>query len=231
VGDGQVVTLQAKTQYPFEDTVRFTVSTAKPVSFPLYLRVPGWCERPALRINGRKTPVCAGPRTFLVIDRQWKNGDTAEVTLPMELKLRYWIRNGNLASVDRGPLTYSLKIGEKYVRHGGTDAWPAFEVYPTTPWNYALVLDADKPLGTQFEVKKKTWPQDNQPFEAQAAPIEIRAKAKKIPTWQPDSLGLVGDVGLSPLQSDEPTETVTLIPMGAARLRISAFPWNAANTD
>ena len=134
----------------------------------------------------------------------------------MELKLRYWIRNANTASVDRGPLTYALKIGEKYVRHGGTDAWPAFEVYPTTAWNYGLVLDADKPLDTQLEVKKKSWPKDNQPFEAQAAPIEIRAKAKRIPGWQPDSLGMVADVRPSPVQSDEPTETVTLIPMGAA---------------
>lgn len=225
VGTGQQVTIKAKTQYPFEDTVQFTVSTAQPVPFPLYLRVPGWCEKPALRINGKKTPVYAEPRTFLVLDRTWKQGDTVELTLPMELKLRYWIRNGNTASVDRGPLTYALKIGEKYVRHGGTDAWPAFEVYPTTAWNYGLVLDADKPLATQLEVKKKSWPKDNQPFAAQAAPIEIRAKAKRIPSWQPDSLGMVGDVQPSPVQSEEPAETVTLIPMGAARLRISAFPW------
>jgi hypothetical protein len=229
--DGQPVTLKAKTQYPFEDTVQFTVGTAKPVQFPLYLRVPGWCEKPSLRINGKKTPVYAGPRTFLVIDRKWKDGDTVELTLPMELKLRYWIRNGNTASVDRGPLTYSLKIGEKYVRYAGTDAWPAFEVYPTTAWNYGLVIDADKPLSTQFEVKKKGWPKDNQPFEAQAAPIEIRAKAKKIANWQPDPLGLIGEVQPSPVKSNEPTETVTLIPMGAARLRISAFPWIDTNID
>jgi hypothetical protein len=225
VGNGQLVTLTAKTQYPFEDTIQFTVGTAKSVQFPLYLRVPGWCEKPSLRINGKKTAVFAEPRTFLVIDRQWKDGDTVELTLPMELKLRYWIRNGNTASVDRGPLTYSLKIGEKYTRHGGTDAWPAFEVYPTTAWNYGLVIDADRPLTEQFEVKKKTWPKDNQPFEAQAAPIEIHAKARKIANWKPDTLGLIGEVQPSPVKSDEPTETVTLIPMGAARLRISAFPW------
>ncbi len=225
VGPGQSVTVTAKTQYPFEDTIQFAVSTAKPVAFPLYLRIPGWCEKPALRINGKKTPVFAEPRTFIVIDRTWKDGDTIELTLPMELKLRYWQRNGNCVSVDRGPLTYSLKIGEKYTRHGGTDAWPAFEVYPTTAWNYGLVIDADQPLDKQFEVRKKTWPKDNQPFEVQAAPLEIRAKAKKIPNWQPDSLGLIGEVQPSPVRSQEPVETVTLIPMGAARLRISAFPW------
>jgi DUF1680 family protein len=137
VGDGQQVTLKSTTLYPFEDTIQITVNTAKLVQFPLYLRIPGWCERPALRINGKKTVVYAEPRTFLVIDRKWRDGDTVELTLPMTLRLRYWLRNGNTVSVDRGPLTYALKIGEKYVRHGGTDAWPAFEVYPTTAWNSA----------------------------------------------------------------------------------------------
>jgi DUF1680 family protein len=225
VGEGQEVTLKSTTQYPFEDTIQFTVSTPKLVQFPLYLRIPGWCEEPALRINGKKTVAYAEPRTFLVIDRKWRPGDTVELTLPMALKLRYWIRNGNTVSVDRGPLTYALKIGEKYVRHGGTDAWPAFEVYPTTAWNYGLVIDAERPLDDQFEVRTKSWPQDNQPFEAQAAPIEIRAKARKIENWKPDALGLIGEVQPSPVRSTESVETVTLIPMGAARLRISAFPW------
>ncbi len=225
VGDGQPVTIKAKTCYPFAETIHLAVSTAKPAPFPLYLRVPGWCEAPALRINSRKTPVYAEPRTFIVIDRRWQDGDTVELTLPMELRLRYWLRNGNSVSVDRGPLTYSLKVGEKYVRYAGTDEWPAFEVYPTTAWNYGLVLDADKPLDEQFDVSMNDWPGDNQPFEAEAAPIEIKAKARKIPNWQPDHLGLIGEVQPSPVRSNEPVESVTLIPMGAARLRISAFPW------
>ncbi len=225
VGDGKQVTIQTKTQYPFEDTIRLAVSADKPVKFPLYLRVPGWCEKPVLRINGKNTPVHTEPRTFIVVDRPWKDGDSVELTFPMELRLRYWIRNGNSVCVDRGPLTYSLKIGEKYVRHGGTDEWPAHEVYPTTAWNYGLVIDPAKPLARQFEVRTKGWPADNQPFAAEATPIEIKAQARKIPNWQPDALDLIDEVQPSPVVSDEPAETVTLIPMGAARLRISAFPW------
>jgi hypothetical protein len=225
VGDGRKVTIQTKTRYPFEETIRFTISAAEPVPFPLYLRIPGWCTRPALRMDGKRMPIYAEPRSFLVIDRSWKDGDSLELSLPMDLKLRYWLRNGNSVSVYRGPLAYSLQIGEKYVRSGGTDAWPAFEVFPTTAWNYGLIIDADRPLYQQLEVRKRSWRRDNQPFEATAAPIEIKVKAKKIPNWQPDRLGLIGEVQPSPVQSQEPVETVTLIPMGAARLRISAFPW------
>jgi hypothetical protein len=125
--------------------------------------------------------------------------------------------------VDRGPLTYSLKIGEKYVREGGTDEWPAWEIHPATPWNYGLVLKKNNPTSS-FKVVRNDWPGDNQPFKFDAAPIELRAKAKRIPEWQKDHLGLVGKLQQSPVKSSEPTENITLIPMGCARLRISSFP-------
>ena len=141
----------------------------------------------------------------------------------MTISLRTWKKNQNSVSVDRGPLTYSLKIGEKYVREGGTDDWPAWEIHPTTPWNYGLVLNENDPASS-FRVVRKNWPGDNQPFKADAAPIELRAKAKRIPAWQQDHLGLVGKLQPSPAKSTEPAENVTLIPMGCARLRISAFP-------
>jgi len=231
VGDGQEVTLRAQTHYPFEETIRMTVSTDEPVEFPLYLRVPGWCKDAELRINGKKVDVAARAKSFIVVDRQWKQSDRIELTFPMEIGLRYWLRNGDCVSVDRGPLTYSLKIGEKYTRYGGTDEWPALDVYPTTPWNYGLVIDPAKPVAAQFDVTTKPWPEDYQPFVTTAAPIEITAKAKKIPNWQPDQRGLIDEVQQSPVKSDEPTETVTLIPMGCARLRISAFPWIGDGPD
>jgi hypothetical protein len=223
VGNGQKVTIVEKTRYPFEEEIEFTIKSAKPVRFPLYLRVPGWCKNPNLAINSAASSVKADPRSYFMIDRTWTNGDKVNLNLPMEITLRKWTKNKNSVSVDRGPLTYSLKIGEKYVRAGGTDKWPAWEIHPTTPWNYGLVLNEDEPASS-FRVMPKAWPDDDQPFEAKAAPIELRTKARKIPAWQKDHLGLVGKLQPSPAKSDEPTETVTLIPMGCARLRISAFP-------
>jgi len=225
VGDGTEVTIRTETHYPFADSLRFVISADKDVTFPLYLRVPKWCEAPEVKINGRKIKIHARPQSFIVIDREWGQSDKLDLTLPMTIGLRYWPRNGDSVSVDRGPLTYSLKIGEKYTRYAGTDEWPAWDVYPTTAWNYGLVIDPAKPVAKQFKVKKRSWPQDNQPFVTTAAPIEMTAKAKKIPNWQVDHLGLIDEVQQSPVQSDEKTETVTLIPMGCARLRISAFPW------
>ena len=46
-----------------------------------------------------------------------------------------------------------------------------------------------------------------------------------------DSLNLVGLLQSSPVKSDQLEEEITLIPMGAARLRISSFPVIGEETD
>ncbi len=69
------------------------------------------------------------------------------------------------------------------------------------------------------------------PFTFDGVPIALKAKARRIPEWQLDRFGLVATLQYSPVKSDQPTETVTLIPMGAARLRISAFPVTGDGPD
>lgn len=230
VGDGTRVIITEKTHYPFDEKIEFLVSLPKPVRFPLYLRVPGWCDKPLVKVNTKLIDVKARPHSYIAVERKWANGDKVSLELPMKITLTTWTKNNNSVSVNRGPLTYSLKIGEKYVRQGGTDKWPAWEIHPMTPWNYGLVLDEENPARS-FKVVRKQWPSSNQPFEVNAVPIELIAKAKKIPEWQMDYLGLVGKLQPSPAKSDEPVETVRLIPMGAARLRISSFPIIGSGPD
>ncbi|MBN2138475.1 MAG: glycoside hydrolase family 127 protein [Sedimentisphaerales bacterium] len=231
VGPGAEVKILQETKYPFEDKIGFTVTAPEPVEFPLYLRIPNWCQSPAVTIAGKTTAV--GPDAagkYLKLARKWKNGDKFTLTLPMQIKIRKWTKNFDSVSVDRGPLTYSLRIGEKYVRRGGTEKWPAWEIHPTTPWNYGLILDEQNPEKS-FRFAENAWPDDDQPFRANAAPLALTAKAKKIPQWQLDNLGLCAEIQQSPVFSDQPEETVTLIPMGCARLRISAFPTIGAGPD
>jgi hypothetical protein len=223
VADGRQVTITEKTNYPFDDKIEFSLKLDKSSVFPLYLRVPRWCENARLSINGRDQKLAAKPSSYICIDRKWKNGDSIQLTLPMVVSTRIWKENKNSVSVDRGPLTYSLLINEKYVRVGGTDQWPAWDLHPLTPWNYGLVLDSNKPADS-FVVNFKNWPADDQPFAAASSPIILTAAAKKIAAWQVDSKNLVGLLQQSPVLSSEPVEKITLVPMGAARLRLSTFP-------
>ena len=238
VGDGTEVQITEETHYPFEDAIRLTINPAKPVSFPLHLRIPAWCESPAISLNGGETGVRLGGGRFIRIDREWKSGDTVALRLPMKLSVQDWTNNHYCVSVNYGPLTFSLRIGERYDRHDSiktaigdskwqkgadTSKWPSYEILPTTPWNYGLVLDPQNPVSS-FTVQRGAWPSNDFPFTIDAAPITLAANAKRIPEWDLDRFGLCAVLQDSPVRSDEPVETVSLIPMGSARLRISAFP-------
>jgi len=145
------------------------------------------------------------------------------LAFPMDIKLTTWTANKDSISVNRGPLTYSVKIGERYERSGGTDTWPAWEIFSSTPWNYGLIVDTNNPAAS-FRIVKKPWPEDGQPFAWDQAPVELKVKAKKIPNWTETFWGTVDALQQSPVKSGEPVEVITMIPMGAGRLRISALP-------
>lgn len=237
VGDGQQIAIHEETNYPFDEVIRLTVQTDKEVEFPLYLRIPTWANQAQIHINGQKvtTPVTSGQ--YACIRRTWKNDDKVELTLPMQLNLRTWQVNKNSVSVNYGPLTMSLKIQEKYVKSDSKETaigdsqwqkdadasqWPTYEIYPDSPWNYSLVLNKDNAL-KDFKVIKKQWPADNFPFTQESVPLEIKTVGRQIPSWKVDQYGLCHELP----EADAPKrekEEITLIPMGAARLRISAFP-------
>jgi hypothetical protein len=101
--------------------------------------------------------------------------------------------------------------------------WPSFEIYPSTPWNYGLLLNAQHP-DKSFTVVRRAWPKDGNPFTNANAPIELKAKGKQITDWAIDQYGLCGLLPQSPVKTGTTSTALTLVPMGGARLRISAFP-------
>jgi hypothetical protein len=238
VGNGAQVKIVQNTKYPFDDQIAFTVNTTKPVAFPLYLRVPAWCKNPSVKINGKSLALNSNATGYIKLNNTWKNGDKVLLQLPMELQIRKWEKNKNSVSVNYGPLTYSLKIQENYVHKDSKETaigdsrwqegadpkkWPSYEILPASDWNYGLILD-EQNLAKYFKVVKKAWPANNNPFTNATAPIEIIATGKKIPAWGIDQYGLVAVLPQSPVATNEAATTLTLVPMGGARLRISAFP-------
>ncbi len=237
VGDGTTVKIAEETDYPFNETITLKISFApaegeragvrgqpRTTKFPLYLRIPRWCEQASLKINGKSARAKAGPLSYIVVNREWKNGDTVTLQLPMKIAVRNWPKNKDSVSVDYGPLSFALAIKERWAKYGERNAnWPEWEVFANSPWNYGLVLDERNPAKS-FRIERKPGPLAPQPFTAEATPISLKAKARRIPAWQMDRLNMVAALQQSPVKSSEPVEEVTLIPMGAARLRISSFP-------
>lgn len=223
VRGGVEVTIVEETRYPFSGEVRFVVRPDETARFPIYLRVPGWCAGARLTVAGNAVDLAPRPHDWVRIEREWQAGDELAIRLPMAVRIRRWPENFHSISVDRGPLTYSLEIGESWKRAGGSDRWPEWEIHPTSAWNYGLIVDESDPASS-FEVVEGKWPDDDAPFTHEGTPVRLRAKGKKIPAWKLDDLGLASELQESPVRSEEPLEDLALIPMGAARLRISSFP-------
>lgn len=233
VGNGTEVTIQEQTNYPFEETIRFTLTTPENVTFPLYLRIPSWCKNASITVNGEKLNADLIAGKYARITREWSDADEIVLTVPMEINYRQWQVNKNSVSVDYGPLSLSLKIDEDYQQKDsretaigdskwqeGADAsaWPTYEIYPASSWNYALQISA------QITVERKEWPFNNNPFTLTTVPLEFKAKGRLIPEWKVDEYGLCGVLPYEDARKAESVDEITLIPMGAARLRIASFP-------
>ena len=127
--------------------------------------------------------------------------------------------NGSV-SVERGPLVYSLRIGEAWSKLKQTGPVADWEVYPTSPWNYGLRVDLKNP-STSIQVREA--PIARQPFNNSSPPVALEAKARRLPQWV-----IVDDSAAPPPQGPVTSRLedapVTLIPYAAARLRITSFP-------
>jgi len=228
VGDGGTITLTETTDFPFSDTVQLSVAATNVVSFPLYLRVPQWCSKGWVQVKNQIVAASLTPSSYLRIQRAWASGDQVTLHLPRQVALHTWTANNNAVSVNYGPLTFSLRIGEQWLSYGTNPAWPEWAGYPATPWNYGLSLDRGNPAAS-FRVITNAGPVPAYPFSLETVPIRLQVKARRIPEWRMDSLDVVSALQPSPAYSTQAEETVTLVPMGAARLRISAFPTVSTN--
>ena len=214
---GIPVSIVEDTDYPFRDRIRLTVNPAKNAPFPLELRIPQWTTAAHISVNGQPER-SAGQGSFHRIDREWRVGDVVEISLPMKLRVSRWYQNS--IALERGPLVYSLKIGEDWKKLRDRSPAADWEVFPTTPWNYGLLLDPDRPEAS-IQVQERRV--GDYPFSAEGAPVELMANGRRIPEWKLIN-GSAAPPPQSPVSSTEAVEPLTLIPYGAAKLRITAFP-------
>jgi hypothetical protein len=136
--------------------------------------------------------------------------------------------------VDYGPLTLSLEIKERYEQKNsretairdsrwqeGADAtaWPSYDIFPDSPWNYALAINSP------IRLEKKALPLDANPFTLENVPLRWKAKGRLVPGWTLDEYGLCAVLPYEDAKKSGQLDDITLVPMGAARLRITAFPY------
>lgn len=222
VGNGVKVNIIQETEYPFQGDISFTIASQEDVAFPLYIRIPAWAEGAKL-VVGKKEEFPAPAGAFACITREWKNGEKVKLTLPMGIRSER--RYHNSIAIFRGPLVFSLEVGQYTTRlKSHSDVYrdaADWEYRPASDWNYALLLDPEK-LNKAFRVK--TSKVSVIPFAQVAAPVTLSTKACLLEDWGME-YNSAGELPLSPVNAKGlKTRTVKLVPYGCTQLRITEFP-------
>ena len=231
--NGTAVRIDENTEYPFRNTIQFTMHPAHSVTFPLQLRLPDWAEGATVAVNGQSSMLpksacvfaednsgsqspCDFTKSFHTLRRAWKDGDTVLLTLQEKPRVTHWYHDS--AVFEWGPLVFSLPLEAQWseLKHYAEKS-SDWQLQPRVDWNYAVLLgpcDAGMTESSPGPV----------PFDVHHPAISMRIQGRQLPQWTAEE-NSAGPVPASPVESKAELKELTLIPYGAAKLRITAFPY------
>jgi uncharacterized protein len=218
---GKPVKVAVETMYPFRSEIAIAITVPEPMTFPLYLRRPEWAKDAEIVLSNMK--LNDGPARkskYIKLSSEWSGTKTLNLRLPMEARL-YQGYKGAMA-VERGPLVFALPIDTDWKKFRDRPNLPFddWEVYPKSPWNYALQIDREHPeRSIVFEERAV----GTSPFSTSGTPLVARVKGRRLAGWGLEK-GAAAPPPESPLTSQEPLEDLTLIPYGCTDLRLTEFP-------
>ena len=165
LNNGLTLAVTQQTDYPNSGHVVIQVNPSKSSSFPIKFRIPAWCKKSSISINGKPSGISGVPGTFATLEREWKSGDQVTLEMPMDWRLvKGRERTAGRAAVMRGPLVFCLNpVQEKSLI--GKDASDIGRVVinlasiePTPVSNQSVRPDG---IGCQLKAGSNTWAMDN----------------------------------------------------------------------
>ncbi len=112
--NGQLMQVKQQTSYPWGESIRISVIPQNFIDFTLALRIPTWCPKALVKVNGKEFDVCSNiTEGYVKIKRFWNRGDIVELELSMPVMLMQSnpnVRaNAGRVAIQRGPLVYCLE--------------------------------------------------------------------------------------------------------------------------
>ncbi|GGE25805.1 hypothetical protein GCM10011391_00240 [Pullulanibacillus camelliae] len=111
---GRQVKLSQQTHYPWDETVIICVTPDKAAEFTLALRIPGWCQKARLTVNGEDIQLKGCMKNgYVYLERLWRAGDQLKLHLAMpieRMRSHPAVRaNAGKVALQRGPVVYCLE--------------------------------------------------------------------------------------------------------------------------
>jgi uncharacterized protein len=104
--------VRQQTRFPEQDRTRLTMKCDKPVKLALNIRFPSWAQSGmTVTVNGRRQSIKSKPGSYVTVERQWRNGDTVEVRLPMSLRLETLPGDPKTVAILYGPIVLAGELG------------------------------------------------------------------------------------------------------------------------
>ena len=106
------IVVRQETQFPESDTTILKLGLSKPVAFALKIRHPAWAmDGVKVSVNGRKQKVNSGPGNYITCTREWRDGDTVSIQIPMRLRTECLPGSSNTVALLYGPIVLAGELG------------------------------------------------------------------------------------------------------------------------
>lgn len=110
IGETDILLTQ-ETDYPWDGSVKLTISTSQPLEKEIRLRIPNWCKTYDLSINGKRINV-SEKKGYAVI-KDWKSQDVIALDMDMPVEIvaadPHVKENFGKRAIQRGPLVYCME--------------------------------------------------------------------------------------------------------------------------
>jgi len=170
--------IQQENRYPWEGRITLTFETAPSGPYKIALRIPGWCRKYGLYLNGKPVLPDSIEIGYACIERQWAAGDA--ITLELEMAATFMTSNprvranaGKLA-IQRGPLVYCLEEADNGSNLSAISISPDSVLTPYFDENLAggaIVLQ-----GKAYRTDESRWANNLYgPVASSDNPVQIKA--------------------------------------------------------
>lgn len=136
IGETDILLTQ-ETDYPWDGSVKLTISTSQPLEKEIRLRIPNWCKTYDLSINGKRINV-SEKKGYAVI-KDWKSQDVIALDMDMPVEIvaadPHVKENFGKRAIQRGPLVYCMEEIDN------REYFDQIQLSPSTTFQTAFVSD------------------------------------------------------------------------------------------